>query len=396
MNSDLKIRYVVRGNIQHLPPVMRLQTKICVPIIVFKQEVYDHIVAKYPQYAEKTLLIPDRQTVKEYLLKEKIRLVIFPAFTNLHRCKEVQIFHGGLSDKRHIETPVLSLYDLVLFPGKKSADKVKKANLLDKVIAWDTVGYPKFDPLINNQLKYEKCFNNVKPTILYAPTWISSTRPDVTGVTHRFSPHGESSLPLWGLALIKEVSKKYNLIVKFHSKIFETGDEIHKEMAAYVEANGLSESVVIRFDDNILPYMDQSEIMISDISSACYEWFHFNRPILFANPSPENYRPENDISKCTYAWQAGDVLYKQEDILPSIATNLEKDNYKKIRNEIFNYSVFSSDGKATERQAEKILDLYRRSEKLPYWLFYKVMRFKHLCRRMKLKKLAKEFPLVPK
>jgi CDP-glycerol glycerophosphotransferase (TagB/SpsB family) len=373
-----------------------LQTEIPAPMIVYHQEVYDHIQKNYPTYADRTLLISSRKEVKAHLTKEKIRVAIYPAFTTTRCCVEVQIFHGGLSDKTFIESPFLSIYDLVLFPGQKSVDKVKKAKLLDKVIDWDIIGYPKFDPLINKNLSYHKCFNNNKPTILYAPTWISSTRPNSTNIQHRFSPHGESSLPLWGLEIVKQIPGEYNLIVKFHSKIFDDGDLIHKAMTNYVEKHNLSKNVVILYDDNILPYMDQSDIMISDISSACYEWFHFDRPIIFANPSPENYKPENDISKNTYAWQAGDVLYHPEDILPILQRNLQVDSYQEKRNEILNYSIFSPDGHATQRQAKKILQLYKQSQKLPYWLFSITMICKHIYRRYKLKALAIKSPLTPK
>jgi len=384
MASDLKIRYIVRGNIQHLPPVIRLQTQIPAPIIVYSIEVYDHIHKKYPEYADRTIFIPFDTEIKNHIVENKIRLVIYPAFSSMRRCLEVEIFHGGLSDKTHLETPVLALYDLVLFPGQKSVDKVQKANLLDKLVSWDIVGYPKFDPLINNHIENNKIFDNNRPTILYAPTWISATRPKTDISLHRFSPHGESSLPIWGLELIKQIPEKFNLIVKFHSKVFETGDDIHRQMQSYVEKNNLSDRVAIQFDYNILPYMNQSDIMISDISSACYEWFHFDRPIVFANPSPENYRPVNDISANTYAWKAGDVLYKFEDILPVLTRNLEEDRHKKTRNEIFNYSIFSPDGRATQRQAKKILDLYKSTLRTPYWLFSLLMRIRHTIRYKKV------------
>lgn len=395
MSKALDIVYVVKGNIQHLPPVLRLQTLIPAPILVYKRSVLEHIQSKYPDLAERTHLTAVSSEVKRYLTKHKVRVAVMPAFTSLRRSVEVQIFHGGLSDKTHLETPVLSLYDLILFPGKKSVDKVEKANLLDKIIQWDIVGYPKFDPLINNQLEYEKVFNNDRATILYAPTWISATRPNANGVEHRFSPFGESSLPVWGVDMVKEVSKEHNLIVKFHSKIFESGDGIHTAMSDYVKKHNLSDRVAIIYDDNILPYMDQADIMVSDISTACYEWFHFNRPIVFANPSPENYRPENDISKNTFAWQAGDVLYKVEDILPTLAKNLEHDAYSQKRNEIFNYSVFSPDGHATSRQADKILEIYQKNSGLPYCLFSIMMRVKHIFRRFKLSMLKMKYPIRP-
>lgn len=156
MNNGIEIRYIIKGNIQHLPPVLRLQTLLPAPILVSKKELFEHIKKKYPDLIDRTFLIPTNQELKQYLTRERVRVAVLPAFTSLRRCIEVQIFHGGLSDKTHLENPLLSLYDLLLFPGQKSVDKVAKAKLLDKVVDWDIVGYPKFDPLIKNQLEYKK------------------------------------------------------------------------------------------------------------------------------------------------------------------------------------------------------------------------------------------------
>jgi CDP-glycerol glycerophosphotransferase (TagB/SpsB family) len=115
--------------------------------------------------------------------------------------------------------------------------------------------------------------------------------------------------------------------------------------------------------------MHQADLMVSDISTACYEWFHFNRPIVYANPAPGKYFPSNNISDNTYAWQAGDVINKTDEIFKFVSENLELDKYKEIRNKLFNYTVFQPDGKATERQAQAIIDFYKRFEKTSYfWL----------------------------
>ena len=74
--------------------------------------------------------------------------------------------------------------------------------------------------------------------------------------------------------------------------------------------------MITNSEDNILPFMAQADLMISDISTACYEWFHFDKPIVYANPAPGKYQPSDDIGSNTYAWQAGDVINQAEDILP--------------------------------------------------------------------------------
>ena len=89
------------------------------------------------------------------------------------------------------------------------------------------------------------------------------------------------------------------------------------------------------------------------------------------------------------------ILVWTKKILPLLKNNLGNDDYKKIRNEIFDYSVFSSDGHATERQAKRIMDVYNKSLSMPFWLFSLMMKLRHSFRRFKLKQLEKEFPLTP-
>lgn len=379
---DCKIAYYVNNNIQHFPPVHRLQNKFPGLIIVRGEDILQNIQQNYPELAERTYLIKSRSKAKALLKKHKIRVVVYPAFKTLNFGLSVEVFHGGLSDKRYLENAFISMYDLVLFPGQKSADKVEKADLLKHIIKYDVVGYPKFDPLINQTLEVEPVFNNGKPTVLYAPTWISNQRAGNRG--HKFSLHGESSLPLWGIELLKNMPESVNLIVKFHSLVHEDGNSVNKRMEEYVKDNQLEHRIKILYQDNILPYMAQSQIMISDISSACYEWFHFNRPIIFANPAPEHYKESNDISSNTYAWQSGDVINNADDIKSLLEKNLANDEYKIKRNELFNYSIFQPDGHAIDRQSAAIEQLYNKHKNTPYTWFLLIANIKHLWRALKM------------
>ncbi len=376
--TDYKVAYYVNNNIQHFPPVYLLQDKLPGIILVRGEKILNHIRTKYPELSSRTYLVKRRPKARYLLWKHKIRLVIYPAFQTLNHGLSVEVFHGGLSDKRYLENAMISMYDLVLFPGNKSRDKVEKANLLDKVVSWEVIGYPKFDPLCNKTLDYVPVFDDGKKTVLYAPTWISNTKPGAK--KHRFSQHGESSLPLWGVSILKNMPDDVNLVVKFHSLVHQGGDSVHSEMASYVENNNLGHRIKFLYDDNILPYMDQASIMISDISSACYEWFHFDRPIIFANPAPEHYQPTDDISSNTYAWQAGDVINKESDISLFIKNNLSGDEHQRKRNEIFNYSLYKPDGNATTRQVEAIKKLYDKHADTPYWWFYVSSLCKHIGR----------------
>jgi hypothetical protein len=366
--NPYKIAYYIITDIQHLPPVIRLFPFLQGIVITENREIYDFINLKY-----KSLNIPcyytrSRKESHSILTKNKIRVVIYPGYQITFRGKAVQIFHGGLSDKTYVESVKVLLYDLVLFPGEKTKDKVNKAGYLKAIPKWSIVGYPKFDPLINKSLEITPIFRNNRKTILYAPTWVSQNE---SFIFIKFSRYGESSLELWSEDIIRALHKDYNIIIKYHSRIYRKPHDIYERIDKLIEDLGVQDTVVTRIDDNILPYMREADLMISDMSTACYEWFHFDKPIVFANPSPGHYERSNDISSNTYAWQTGDVINHPEDIGKFVKANLDADSYNKIRNEVFQYTVYKPDGNATERQVKAIADFVNAYSSTPYyWLLF--------------------------
>jgi hypothetical protein len=365
-NMNYKIAYFIHTDIQHLPPVIRLLPHLGGILITTKKTIFELFKKKYNDFDYPIYVIKRKKEARKIILENRIRVVIYPGYNSFGLGKSVEIFHGGLSDKNYVESLNILLYNLVLFPGEKTKDKVEKSGYLKYIQNWEIIGYPKFDALINNKIEEKKLFNNSKKTILYAPTWISNQK--ITSII-KFSEHGESSLIIWGKEIVKALHKDYNLIIKYHSKIVKEKGDIFDQIDELVDSLNANESVKTIFDDNILPYMYQADLMISDISTACYEWFHFDRPIIYANPSPEHYRPSNDIGSNTYAWQAGDVINNNEDIRKFVASNLNEDKYQLKRNTIFNYTVFQPDGNATIRQAKAIIEFYNKYAGKPYYPF---------------------------
>jgi CDP-glycerol glycerophosphotransferase (TagB/SpsB family) len=180
----------------------------------------------------------------------------------------------------------------------------------------------------------------------------------------KFSEYGESSLPLWGTKLIKAISPRWNLIIKYHSRIYESHRDIYDSIDRCIADLNAEDHVKVVIDSNITEYMNQADLMISDISAVCYEWFHTGRPIVFANPSPEHYRPSDDQLSNTWAWQAGDVLYTEEEIVPVIQRNFAADSYTSIRRELLKHSFFMPDGHAGERQLAEIAKFYKKVESI--------------------------------
>lgn len=366
--NKYKIAYYITTNIQHIPPVVRLIPYLGGIVITRNPDIYNHFTKKYSNFNIPIFLVKKTSQVRKVITENRIRLVVYTGFNAVYRGKSVQIFHGGLSDKNYVESLKILLYDLVLFPGEKTKDKIDRVGYLKHLKEWKIVGYPKFDPLASHSLDVTPIFNNGRRTILYAPTVISKVNEkDII----RFSKYGESSLNVWAKQLISELHNEYNIIVKYHSTMEREPGDIFEQIDQLIKDLNATEHVVTIVDDNILHYMYQADIMISDISTACYEWFHFNRPIIFANPAPGKYFPSNDISSNTYAWNAGDIINEQNDICRLVKENLEVDKFKEVRNRIFNYTVYKPDGNAAERQANAIIELYRKNEKTPYfWLIF--------------------------
>ena len=379
-NNPYNIAYYLVTDIQHIPPVIRLYPLIGGIVFTENQEIYDFVISKYKHMGIRIFLCKNKKEIHKLILKFRIRLVIYPSYHILFFGHAIEIFHGGLSDKNYVESVKIIVYDKVLFPGEKTRDKVIQSDYLKYIKEWEIIGYPKFDPLIKKSLSYEPVFNNKRKTILYAPTWVSQ---NVKMKIVKFSPHGESSLERWSKDIIQELYKDYNIIIKYHSRIFRKPGDIYDQIDRLIDALGAGENVKIKKDDNILPYMVQADLMISDISTACYEWFHFDKPIVFANPSPAHYSPSNDIGSNTYAWQAGDVINKTTDIKKFVSENLTHDVYREKRNTIFNYTVHKPDGNATARQARAIIDLYKKNEHTPYfWLIIKTYLFRRYRRNL--------------
>ncbi|MFV1872343.1 MAG: CDP-glycerol glycerophosphotransferase family protein [Oleiphilus sp.] len=361
------IGYFLSSNIQHIPPVIQLYPHLKGTIITTNVKVRDLLMTKYADLNIPLIYCKSIKEARKTARELQLRVIVYTGYSLLNCGKAVQIFHGGLSDKRYLESARLICYDLVLFPGQKSHDKVELATTLPWIKECQIVGYPKFDSVVKGECTPAELFSNERKTILYAPTWVSQlTR---TAIGER-SDHGESSLLIWSLAIIEQLADKYNLILKFHSNLHEDKSTIYQEVAELIESRNLQDTVKTVVDDNIVPYMAASDLMISDISSVCYEWLHFNKPILFANPAPGKYTVGKTITDNTYVWQAGDVFDTPEQISVLADRALTTDDKSDVRKKIFEYAVFQADGHAAERQATHIKNAYERVKNRSWPLFY--------------------------
>ena len=176
---------------------------------------------------------------------------------------KVQIFHG-MDDEVKGYYNINGQFDLYCTHGQESTKRFKLLAQRHKYFTVKETGWPKLDPLfikINSKLNSKKNiinkigFDHNKPILLYAPT---------------FPPKYTSASEL--LTEIAKLKDEYQWLVKFHDLMDEKIQNKYRDL--------VSDSFIIIDDNNILPYFDISDVLITDTSSVAYEFLPLDRPII--------------------------------------------------------------------------------------------------------------------
>ena len=250
-------------------------------------------------------------------------LVLTPTFLRDHertdRTRAVQLFHG-MSDKPFTYERDFSNYLLCLCAGRRQVERLLM-NEHNRIMRWAIIGYPKFvhPPTL------PRVFDNDKKTVIYCPTW----RKQNISSLELFLDHP---------GIVAEISRACNLIVKPHPNIFNP-DRQYYDQRLVDRLQGLPGIKLVR-TGNVMPWFEQADLFVGDISAAGYEWLYFDRPAVYLNPRPGELRRSPDIASMTYLWRCGDVCDDIRQLPSLIARNLRQDRYQEIREAVLHYSVF--------------------------------------------------------
>lgn len=185
----------------------------------------------------------------------------------------IQVFHG-VGGKYGFDAPSTSMreWQRLFFPNRRRLRNFIKSGAVDADSpAIRLVGLPKVDCLVDGSLNRQAILASLdldrsKPTVLYAPTW---------------SP--ASSLNAMGEEVIRGVlSLGVNLIVKLHDRsrdlrpIYSGG----VDWVARIEPLLPRGRALIGTGHDITPYLVASDVMITDHSSAGFEYLLLDRPIV--------------------------------------------------------------------------------------------------------------------
>lgn len=185
----------------------------------------------------------------------------------------IQMFHG-VGGKYGFDAPTESMraWHRLFFVNRRRLHNCIAAGAIDADSpAIRLIGMPKVDCLVDGTLQREVVLATMglppdRPTVLYAPTW---------------SP--TSSLNRLGVDLIDRLQQlPVNLIVKLHDRSRDLRAQYSGgiEWSATVAAHLAPGRGVLAPRADICPYLVASDVMITDHSSAGFEYLLLDRPLV--------------------------------------------------------------------------------------------------------------------
>ena len=184
----------------------------------------------------------------------------------------VQMFHG-VAGKYAFDAPTSSMrqWDRLFFVNQRRWSNFVRSGAIDEGSpAARLVGMPKVDCLVDGTFRREAILaqhglDRSRPTVLYAPTW---------------SP--ESSLNRMGVELVEHlVRRPLNLIVKLHDRSYDLrqaysgGVDWRARLSPLLRGRAL-----LATQPNISQYLAAADVMITDHSSAGFEYLLLDRPLV--------------------------------------------------------------------------------------------------------------------
>jgi CDP-glycerol glycerophosphotransferase (TagB/SpsB family) len=215
----------------------------------------------------------------------------------------IQMFHG-VGGKYGFDAPTESLrawHRLLFVNGRRLRNCVAAGALEADSPAIRLVGMPKVDCLVDGSLQRDAVLTAIglapeRPTVLYAPTW---------------SP--ASSLNHMGVDLIRALQRlPINLIVKLHDRSRDLRPRYSGgiDWAAAVAPHLVPGRAILASAADICPYLAAADVMITDHSSAGFEYLLVDRPIVrihipqlleLANVHRDYVRLLSDISESVHS-----------------------------------------------------------------------------------------------
>jgi len=262
---------------------------------------------------------------------------------------------GKFTDRGYISTNFM--WDITVYNGRKDLDifytvmKIPKdKRLYSRSLFLKTPNGSEIQVILSGNIRVQHYMKNkpdtskiierfasfdlTKKIILYMPTF--SYDPARKNPTY-------SSIPFF-IKMLKlgVLPEDYNYILKLHPNIIYE-KELLDELLLSLKKSRIRYYLDVLGGD-YLPYMDISDLLITDRTSAFYDYLYFDKPSIFLDHNDEC--PQrisfNDVTNTYWSYQCGDVISVRNvnNVSEIIERNLVKDLNKEIRDRVKNYVFY--------------------------------------------------------
>ncbi len=210
------------------------------------------------------------------------------------------------------------------------------------------VGYAQMDNMFRDvALPIPEKIATGNKTILYAPTF----NEDI------------SSVPMLGPNLIEKirgVQGRHNIIIKPHPLIYDFSPNW---ITWFMEAAKTQENVFLVADKaaDVIPYLKNADILLTDASSVMFEYLPMDRPIILLNNPERTGCPQFNPDAIEWKWRDVGVEVDDVELLSqTIENELANPARRKDKRELYSDRLFGDlrQGETGRLVKEKIGELY--------------------------------------
>ena len=268
---------------------------------------------------------------------------------HLPRTVLVNVRHGMISKRtlrRLPRRPTARTFDFVCIGDENSLGNHARAGIAPQGF-WLT-GYPQLDPLFRGDSPPALPVDPARPTVLYAPTWNL----------------GLTSATLFGPRLVEHLRSRVpgvNVVIKPHPMI---GSWRPRWMAWWRRLAEEERGVHLVADTHadVTSYMLAADVLVSDASSAVFEFLALDRPIVLVTNPLHRADPAFDPHSIIWRWRdVGEEVHEVGDVGAAVERALREPGRHRERRAEYARQLFGprTDGKNHERIAAHVYEAGR-------------------------------------
>jgi len=267
--------------------------------------------------------------------------------------RRVQMFHGVAGKYGNIyDRPEKSVreWDRLFFINRRRLNNfIATGAIDDNSQAARLIGMPKTDCLVDGSLDRNQILSSLgldpsRPTLIYAPTW---------------TPY--SSLNAMGEELVRELVRAgFNLIVKLHDNSL---DPDHSMNSGGIDWAGRLRPILsartghLARQGNISPYLVAADLMISDHSSAAFEYLLLDRPLIRIEMDELIARTDTHPDYVALLIEASTSVRTVAQAVDSVERELADPGRLSVQRKSVAEELFYKPGTATDRAVRELYEL---------------------------------------